>query len=462
MLTPVVPSEPKPAGGGAPTRSLLQRNQPRSIRFVETDGLTEGPSAERLETKLAGLKRENSIHQVRPGLTFRRNARGSTRRLNKRDVPPHLLKFLQRTPEQQHRVDIVKAILVDSPTARNELSLDVVYDWMLQNCKQYSNNIFGSAPEYIRREICRQMRLMRVPSQNLIIRQGDTGDRCYIVIDGIVDVYIIKEKPTAVPESEEPFLTRAARSATEKLLNPMAEYGEQVANLGPGAMFGEVVLLNPSARRNATIVASQYCDTCDLICLERSDYIRLVRTASMEASHYNYAEILDQMYLFQGWDKHEKMRLVSAMRAASYLSNEYLYRAGTDAKWLFIITSGEVVERVNLTLPNKDLAAGTKAPEKKVSVEFALVGPGDIVGEWPFVRNKWGASFDLKAVTDVETLAIDRRFYDTMIANATPDSSRAVYMTLQKLQRQCQEREEWRQQRVECGEAYPNAHISMY
>lgn len=139
------------------------------------------------------------------------------------------------------------------------------------------------------------MRLIKFMSNQMIIRQGDTGDRCYIVIDGLVDVYIMK-KDTIVPSNEPSTPTKAAATVAR-------EFGDMVANLGPGAMFGEVVLLNPSARRNASILASQFTETCDLICLERADYIRLVRGASMEASHYNQAEILDQMFLFQGWKK---------------------------------------------------------------------------------------------------------------------------------------------------------------
>eukprot|EP00644_Phytophthora_capsici_P015393 jgi/Phyca11/567328/estExt2_Genewise1.C_PHYCAscaffold_240351 len=393
------------------------------------------------------------------------------------EVPPHLLKLLQKTPEEQQRVAAAKAILVDEPALRNEQSLDLVYSWMLQNCKQYSNNIFGAAPEYIRREICRQMRLIKIKSGGLVIRQGDTGDRCYIVVDGLVDVYVKMEKPGDVvvaPTPPPPMLsTMKQRRMSRRMsseINAAVDFGAMVANLGPGAMFGEIVLLNPSARRNATIKASQFTESCDLICLERADYIRLVRTASMEASHYNNAEVLDRMFLFRDWVKHEKMRLVSAMRSRHFTSNDYLYRAGTDAKWMYIVTSGEVMERINWTLEaaGNDAAmrhllsnSSRKNPEKIVNVELTLIGAGDIAGELPFLSSKRGAIFDIKAVTDVQALAIDRRYYETVMLTATRDNKPEVYATMKKLRKFSRDREDWRQQRMECGISYPSAHVNI-
>lgn len=306
MFISVLPDDPvaprKPSNGSSSLPPLTRR----LASFRESDEATDVPSKPPLTRVLSRrMSKRPSMRRV----STQRTLAAPT----KPEIPEKLLKFLQKTAEQQEQVNAIKAILADDPGARNEHSVDLVYDWMMHNCQQYSNDIFGSAPEYIRREICRQMKLITIKSQDLIIRQGDTGDRCYIVIDGIVDVYIRKETPLDASR-------QLARRMSSTLLDTqgggggnngnggggrlpgVSEYGDMVANLGPGAMFGEVVLLNPSARRNATILASQYTASCDLICLERADYTRLVRTASMEASHYNNAVILDHMFLFRKWE----------------------------------------------------------------------------------------------------------------------------------------------------------------
>ena len=88
------------------------------------------------------------------------------------------------------------------------------------------------------------------------------------------------------------------------------------------------------------------------------------------------------------------------------LIQQLLYRAGDEARWLFIVVAGECIERVNCAIPQKDVVA-KKLPEKKVNVDLLLVGPGDMVGEQPFVKNTRGSIADIKAVTDVSVLAIE-------------------------------------------------------
>ncbi|ETW08123.1 hypothetical protein, variant 13 [Aphanomyces invadans] len=270
---------------------------------------------------------------------------------------------------------------------------------MKDNCK--NTMIFGSSHDYIGREICRQMRLIKLPSRAMLIRQGDTGDRCYILIDGLVDVYC----------KDDSHILTCDETTTDLQYNVVkvtTDYGEYKATLGPGAVVGDVVLLNPSARRNATVIVSKRTTECCLVYLGRVDYVRLIRTVSMETSHYVQAEVLDYMYLFQKWPTADRMKLVAQMRSTTFRANDYLYRAGTIATTMFVLVSGEAMERQNFNLleSSRPLASKHNAAEVKINIELMLLGPGEIANEHAFLKANQVGAFDIKAVTDVHALCI--------------------------------------------------------
>ncbi|ETW08115.1 hypothetical protein, variant 2 [Aphanomyces invadans] len=321
---------------------------------------------------------------------------------------------------------------------------------MKDNCK--NTMIFGSSHDYIGREICRQMRLIKLPSRAMLIRQGDTGDRCYILIDGLVDVYC----------KDDSHILTCDETTTDLQYNVVkvtTDYGEYKATLGPGAVVGDVVLLNPSARRNATVIVSKRTTECCLVYLGRVDYVRLIRTVSMETSHYVQAEVLDYMYLFQKWPTADRMKLVAQMRSTTFRANDYLYRAGTIATTMFVLVSGEAMERQNFNLleSSRPLASKHNAAEVKINIELMLLGPGEIANEHAFLKANQVGAFDIKAVTDVHALCISRHMFECMTVS-DKDFVQDMYLKLVAL---AADRDDYRRERLEFGSRYPDAHVAM-
>lgn len=137
MFTPVLPEivAPKPP---PPTSA------PFFLRRQSTKRITGGLPDVRSESQETSSESRDAPSKAT--VTFQRSVRRFSRRRSELfvavksvvtpEVPTHLLKFLLKTPEQQQRLSAVRTTLADEPSARNEMSLDVVYDWMLQNCKQ--------------------------------------------------------------------------------------------------------------------------------------------------------------------------------------------------------------------------------------------------------------------------------------------------------------------------------------
>ena len=63
------------------------------------------------------------------------------------------------------------------------------------------------------------------------------------------------------------------------------------------------ILADPSCRRSASVVVSRSSPECALLVIERCDYARMLRTISVEASHFEHVHVLNTMHLFRRWSR---------------------------------------------------------------------------------------------------------------------------------------------------------------
>ena len=100
-------------------------------------------------------------------------------------------------------------------------------------------SIFSPLPQHVQEQLTWHLIPFRVPSGGVVIREGETGDRVYVVRDGTVEV---------------------------------TKGGVRVAELGPGDYFGEIALLR-DVPRTATVTA---LEDVDLLALERDVFLAAV------------------------------------------------------------------------------------------------------------------------------------------------------------------------------------------
>lgn len=113
--------------------------------------------------------------------------------------------------------------------------------------------IFAPLPEHIAEQLSWNLIPLQVAAGSVLIRQGDEGDRFYILSSGDVDV------------------------TTD---------GRSVARLGPGGYFGEIALLR-DVPRTASVVA---LTDCRLLTLERDMFLGAI-TGSVRSLETAHAEI---------------------------------------------------------------------------------------------------------------------------------------------------------------------------
>ena len=73
---------------------------------------------------------------------------------------------------KQNQIIRLKKILTTEFAERTEEQLSELHEWILMNSQENARNLFGQAPEYICREICRHMKL-RVEKRKLDMANVD-------------------------------------------------------------------------------------------------------------------------------------------------------------------------------------------------------------------------------------------------------------------------------------------------
>ncbi|KAL3666876.1 hypothetical protein V7S43_007825 [Phytophthora oleae] len=375
--------------------------------------------------------------------------------------------------QRQKEVKEIYRILQRSPETREAQEIDTLYDWVLRNGS--TNKIFQGAQEIICKTICREMTLLELPPKGVVCYQGDYGDTFYVIISGSVSLFInARPKPKILEEDNN---SRALSGDEEDIRLQPEEYGTFIKHITDGGTFGELAVMDPTARRSCTI-------TCDeptsFICLKRGAYQRLIRITNSSQLDFTQIEFLETIYFFEGWPHGELTRLSNRLRQVHYPADSYLTRIGADANTVFFIYAGLVQETVpmiqvlnengsvqrcaelesNLAKRRMQGHGGKRVAQqrRRTELELTLYQDHDICAEYPIFFNKSTCSTDLLAVTDVKTLVMDRETWKELFYMHALDHIRESFGKFRKL---AEARENWRKTRVKLALANPGLILTI-
>ncbi|KAH9121679.1 hypothetical protein AeMF1_006706, partial [Aphanomyces euteiches] len=225
------------------------------------------------------------------------------------------------------------------PSERKDTDIAHLYSWLMS--QENLSSLFQTMPEKMGKNICRELEFLHLRSNDVIVHQGDIGCTCFILISGLVSVFvrspdeqlrwtqqglrdlyppdpsigIYAAAAAAAEEAERGCATtqKTPHCHTGRQLDK-AHFGSKVATLKPGATFGEICLIEPDSRRTATVAVDAACSSANFIVLSSSSYTKMTTSQRTEGSVAEHIEFLHQMYMFRTWSKMQLMRLASSMR----------------------------------------------------------------------------------------------------------------------------------------------------
>lgn len=232
--------------------------------------------------------------------------------------------------------------------------------------------LFATMDEAELELLCARLEVKSYSPGQVIIRQGDPGDRLHIVKRGHVEVTQRDERGVA----------------------------EVVNQLDRGDYFGELALLQ-DAPRNATCRATV---PTDVLSLSRQDFDRLVkaRFALREKVDRSIAraDLLRRIPLFAELDAQQIQLIAAQLQEEIYEPGAVIIRQGEIGETFHVIESGRVQVSV------------AQDGEEKVVAER---GPGEYVGEIALLLQV-PRTASVRALTPTRTLVLYKDDFDRLVA----------------------------------------------
>jgi CRP-like cAMP-binding protein len=201
----------------------------------------------------------------------------------------------------------------------DEKEVDLLYYWVMKNVS--TNKIFQGVQEIICKTICREMTLLQIPAKGIVCYQGDYGDIFFIIISGSVSLYVDTRKKARehdLPRYYDPRRFSIMGRLDEEDGAPADNYGSFIKQILAGGTFGELAVMDPTARRSCTVICDE--DT-SFICLKRGAYQRLIRNTNSTNLDFTQVEFLETLFLFAGWQHGEIIKISNRLRQMNFTAD---------------------------------------------------------------------------------------------------------------------------------------------
>jgi putative peptide zinc metalloprotease protein len=201
---------------------------------------------------------------------------------------------------------------------------------------------FAHLPTSALERLAARLEEERFPLDGIVATEGDAEDRLYLILEG------------------------RARASTTGPSGPVP-----LASMGSGELFGEIALLEPGGRRQATVTA---VDPLLLLSLRAADFRRLLEVHP--EAHAAFVKVADDLLVtkflkqaspFSTLDGDRLRQLASRLKRFEVPAGTVIIRRDESGEECYLLQSGRV----------EVLARGVPGDE----YHLATLGPGSLLGE---------------------------------------------------------------------------------
>jgi len=175
--------------------------------------------------------------------------------------------------------------------------------------------LFGHLDDAALKDVINAFYSVEVAKDENVIKQGDEGDRFYIVEDGSFDIFV-------------------ARKGDDGVMGPPAK----VFTCGPKTAFGELALMY-NAPRAATVTCA--VEKATVWALDREAFQMLIMS-SQEEKHKMYEGWLQDVPILKALNHYELSQLSELLTAELVEEGEEVLKQGEEGDKFYILEEGEV------------------------------------------------------------------------------------------------------------------------
>jgi CRP-like cAMP-binding protein len=227
---------------------------------------------------------------------------------------------------------------------------------------------FAHLPSPVLEELASRLTEERFHSGDTVVFEGDAGDRLYLIVEGRA------EASTAGPSGTVP-----------------------LATLELGELFGEIALLKPASRRQATVTA---LEDLLLLSLHAADFQRVLDAHPAARSAFEkmaddllVMKFLKQASPFSTLEGERLRRLAARLERMDIAAGDTIIRQGEGGEECYLLRSGRV----------EVLVRGAQGDERTLATR----GPGSLFGEVALLTDE-PRNATVRAITPCELLALHR------------------------------------------------------